>query len=86
MTQKTSSWKTTAKMKMLLAMEMRKHTIYLMLVLQSSFLVTFWKTYQPTRDVWSNSAFPSPQTSSSQKWIPREIFPVHNLLISEIWG
>ena len=50
-------------------MDMRKDTSYPMLVIEGSFLPgnIFWKTFQPTRGIWSNLASPYPQATSSQQ-------------------
>ena len=72
MQQKTSPWESMPEMRNILVMEMREGKIYPTLVLEGGFIFGKHMNLQ-----WvcgqSLSAFPYPQTTSSQGWIPREI-------------
>ena len=75
MQEKTSPWESMPEMRIILVMGMREGKIYPMLVLEGGFLHgNIFGKHMNLQGVYgqSISAFPYPQTTSSQGWIPRE--------------
>ena len=76
MQQKTYPWESMPEMRIILVMEMREGKIYPMFVLEGGFLHgNIFGKHMNQQGVCglSLSAFPYPQTTSTQGWIEREI-------------